>query len=86
MTQGDPVFPTLFNIIVDSLFRATLQDICGPQEDQQDFRWLVGEHKIFFYEDDRRIAGKYQIRVQVLISWRLTADRSTITSLQLMMA
>ena len=30
MPQGDLVFPTLFNIIVDALVRATLKDICGP--------------------------------------------------------
>ena len=30
VTQGDPVYPTLFNIIVDAVVRATLQDICVP--------------------------------------------------------
>ena len=31
LTQVDPLSPTPFNIIVDAVFRATLQEICGPQ-------------------------------------------------------
>ena len=58
MTQGDPVSPTLFNIIVDAVFRETLQDICVTQEAQHSFRWLAGENKICFYEDDVRIVGR----------------------------
>ena len=44
--QGDPVSLTLFNIIVDSVVRATLQEIYGPQEAQHGFGWLAGEHNI----------------------------------------
>ena len=67
MTQGDLVSPTLFNIIVDAVIRETLQEICGPQEDQHSFGWLAGEHKIFFYADDGRKAGRYPIWVQAAL-------------------
>ena len=64
VTQGYPVSTALFNIIVDELFRATLQEICVPQEAQHGFGWSEGEHKICSYADDRRIAGQYPIWVQ----------------------
>ena len=37
VTQGDPVSPALFNIIVDAVVKETLQDICGSQEAQNSF-------------------------------------------------
>ena len=64
LTQGDPVSPKMFNIIVDEVVRVTLQEICGPQKDQHDFGWSEGEHNICFYADDLRIAGRYPIWVQ----------------------
>ena len=42
VTQGDPVLPKLFNIIVDAVVRATLQEIYVPQEAQHGFWWLAG--------------------------------------------
>ena len=58
VTQVYLVSLTLFNIMVDSVFRETLQDICVTQEAEHGFRWLAGEHNVCFYADDRRIAGK----------------------------
>ena len=57
VTQGDPVSPTIFNIVVDEVVRAALQEVCGPQEAQHGFVWVTGEHNILFYADDGRIAG-----------------------------
>ena len=48
VTQGDLVSPTLFNIIVDAVVRATLQEIFGPQEAQQGFGWSEVETKHIF--------------------------------------
>ena len=30
--QGDPVYPTIFNIVVDAVLRGVLMEVCGPQE------------------------------------------------------
>ena len=67
VTQGDPVSPTIFNIIVDAVVRETIQEICGPQEDQHGFGWSAGEHNICFYADDGRISGQYPIWVQAAL-------------------
>ena len=53
VTQEDPVYPTLFNIIVYAVTRATLQEIFVTQESQHSFGWSDGEHNICFYADDR---------------------------------
>ena len=65
---GRPGTPTLFNIIVDAVVRATLQDICRPQEAQHGFGWSAGEHNICFYVDDGQIAGRYPIWVQAALT------------------
>ena len=68
VTQGDPVSPKLFNIIVDALVRAKLNKICGPQEAQHGFGWSAGEHNICLYADGRRIAGRDLIWVQTVLT------------------
>ena len=68
VTRGDPVLPKLFNIIVDALVRATLQEICVPQEAQHGFWWLAGYHTICFYEDDVQIARQDTIWVQAALT------------------
>ena len=68
VTQGYTVSLTLFNIIVDTVFRETLQEICGPQEAQYGFRWLAEEQNICFYADKGRISGRYPIWVQTALT------------------
>ena len=60
--------PTLFNIILDAVVRATLQEICGPQEAQHGFGWSEGEHSICFYADGGRISGRDLIWVQTALT------------------
>ena len=68
MTKGDPVYLTLFNIIVDAAVRATPQEICGPQEAQHGFRWSAGEHNICLYAYDGRIAVRDPIWVHAVLT------------------
>ena len=67
-TQGDPLSPKIFNILVDAVVRTALQEFCGPQEDQHGFAWALGEHSIYFYADDGCIAGRYPIWVQTALT------------------
>ena len=46
VTHGDPVSPTIFNIVVDAVVRSDVLEVCGPQEAQHGFGWAVGEHNI----------------------------------------
>ena len=57
VTQGDPVSPTIFNIVVEAVVRAVLLEVCGTQEAHHGFVWLEGEHNIVFYADDVWILG-----------------------------
>ena len=55
---------TIFNIVVDSVVRSVLLEVCGPQEAHHRFVWAAGEHNIFLYVDDGQIAGHNPIWVQ----------------------
>ena len=68
VTQGETVSPTIFNIMVDTVVRAVLLEVCIPQEAHHGFGWAAGEHSIFFYADDGRIAGRNQIWVQTTLT------------------
>ena len=68
VTQGEPVYLTIFNIVVDVVVRVALQEVCGPQEAHHGFRWVTGEHNICFYEDEGRIAGRNSIWLQTALT------------------
>ena len=55
ITQGDPPSPMIFNIMVNTVVRATLQ--CGVG-------WVAGDRNLIFYADDGRIGGRDNICVQ----------------------
>ena len=63
MNNGEPVYSTVFNIVVDSVVRAVLMEVCRPQEGKHGLRWAVGDNSIVFYADNSRIAGRKPIWV-----------------------
>ena len=54
--QGNPVYPIIFNILVDATVREILLEVCGPQEAEHGLVWAARERDLFFYADDGRIA------------------------------
>ena len=68
VTQGDPVSPTIFNIVVDVVVREVLLKSCGPQKSHHGFVWLRGKHNICFHADDGQIAGHNLIWVQTTLT------------------
>ena len=66
-TQGDPVYQTIFNIIVYSVVRVVLLEVCVPQEAQHGIGWLEDDQKNCFYADDGRIAGQNLLWVQTTL-------------------
>ena len=67
VTQGIPLSPKIFNILVDAVVRAVLMELCGPREAHHRFGWAAGEQKIFFYVDNVRIAGRNPIWFQTTL-------------------
>ena len=64
MTQGNTASPIIFNIVVDAVVRAVLEEVCSPQEAQHGMLWAVGERNLVFYADDGSIVGLYHKWVQ----------------------
>ena len=54
----------IFNIVVDMVVRAPLEEVCGPQKAQHGMGWVAGERNLLFFADDRRILGRDHIWVQ----------------------
>ena len=42
VTEGDPVYPTIFNIIAGAVIREVLLDVYVPQKAQHGLVWAVG--------------------------------------------
>ena len=42
LTQGDPLYPTLFNIVVNTMVRVILLEVCGLQEAHHTLEWASG--------------------------------------------
>ena len=61
VTKGEPASPTIFNILVNVVVRAVLEEVYGPQESKFGLGWAVGEQNIVFYRYDGRIAGRDHI-------------------------
>ena len=54
----------IFNIVVNEVVQAVLEELCIPQEAQHGMGWAAGERNIVFYVDDRRIASQDREWVQ----------------------
>ena len=59
VNQGKPVSPMIFNIMVDAVVQAVLEEACSPQEANNGMGWVVGDRNLIFYADDGRIVGRY---------------------------
>ena len=79
VTQGDPVSPTIFNIVVIEVVRAVILEVYGPQESHHGIGWSAGKHNIFFYADDGRITGRYLLWMQTtLLATERTLERACL--------
>ena len=64
VTQGDPILPMIFKIVVDVMERAVLDVVCIPQEAQRGMGWAAGEINLVLYADGGRKAGRNHEWVQ----------------------
>ena len=64
VAQVDPVYLTVFNIMVNAVVMAVTLSLCGPQESQHGLGWKTGEHNIVFYVDDGCVTGRNPVWVQ----------------------
>ena len=58
VTQGNPSSPMILNIMVDTLLRAVLAEVCRPQEAHHGLGWEVGGKNLKFYAYDGLIMGR----------------------------
>ena len=47
----------IFNIVVNVVVQAVLEEVCSHQEAYPSIGWAAGERNLFFYSGDRRIVG-----------------------------
>ena len=64
VTQVDPTYPIIFDIVMVALARSVLDVVCSPQEAQYRLGWAAGKINLVFYADNGRIAGEDQKWVQ----------------------
>ena len=67
MKQWDAVYPTIYNVVVDTVVRAVMLEVCGLQEAHNGFGWVVGEHNIVFYTENICISGSNRIWVHTTL-------------------
>ena len=58
----------IFNIAVDTVVRAALEVVCGPQEARHGMGWAAVDCNLIFYADDRIISGRDHIWVQYALT------------------
>ena len=52
VTQVEPAFPMVLNIVVDTVVWEVLDVVCIPQEAQYGMGWAAGEINLVFYAND----------------------------------
>jgi hypothetical protein len=57
VTQGDPMSPTIFNIVVDAVVRQWLSQVCNDAVAMNGLDYEVGEKCVLFYADDGLVAA-----------------------------
>ena len=68
LTQGGLVYPTVLNILVETVVRAVLLEVCSHQEAQHGLVWYSGENNVVFYAYGRRIACHKPIWLQRILA------------------
>jgi exonuclease III len=68
LTQGDPLSPTIFNVVVDAIIRAWLSSMDDGAETTEGFGFNVFEKIACFYADDGMIGARDNEWLQVAIS------------------
>ena len=56
-TQGDPLFPRLFNVVVDAIVRHWVGLVAKTDAGPDDFRYTVAEKADVFNADDGLVAS-----------------------------
>jgi hypothetical protein len=64
VTQGDPVSPTIFNIVVDAVVRYWLSLVCGENVAANGLGYEVKEKCVLIYADDGLLSSRNQEWVQ----------------------
>ena len=68
LTQGGLVYPTVLNIVVETVVRVVLLEVCSHQEAQHGLVWYSKDNNFVFYAYGRRIAGRKPIWLQRILA------------------
>ena len=64
MTQGDPLYPTMFNVVVDMVVRHWVTGILEELEARGDLGQEGGHQAALFYANDSRVASSDLVWMQ----------------------
>ena len=58
ITQGSPLLPNIFNIVVDTMVWEVLAEVFGPHQGYHGLGWSSGERNLVLYADSLCIADR----------------------------
>ncbi len=67
VTQGGPLFPKLFNILVDAVMREAIQQLDGEWDEVPGLRWAVETLLALFYADDALVGSRHPALLQAAL-------------------